>query len=519
MRFIIDFVNSALPADIEAYMAANGCTVVQEFSNFEKTYVVECDAEPAAGELVESIVIDDEAGMSLQDVPMRSFATSDDDHWWKLAVLGGIDLEQEQVSYNVGGDDVRVYVLDSGIMAEHVEFAGKDITLLHSVVEGDFTDATGHGTAIASVIVGEQCGITNASLRVVKIFHEGHTTLISDLLAAFNAVLNDYVTRADYLAIMNLSWSISKNAYVESKIQALIDIGLFAVVSAGNSGQPISNVTPASMAEAITVGSFGQDLAPSDFTDYTGITDTSLTEGQTNHGGLDLFAPGEGIRIAKLTGEYGYTAGTSIAAAITSAIAVLNIRSSGYTWAFTQHENEADQLVRAVCTSDILTLEGIYTGSPNLVPVANRTRLTHRTAPGRFILPTGTDFALHAYSVDFYKSAVLSGGPEWLVLSNNFLTGVAPATDHVLTASATLTLVNLLDETEILDIYFVVHAPEMTREEVGTEIRADIEFNIFYGNCDDYCSYSCCTCCGEKFGSYCQDCYRAFWGCLDTFCQ
>lgn len=520
MRYIIDFENSALQEDIDFYLSSQGCTVVREFDNFEKTYVVEAASKPVDGAIVESVVLDDETEMDLQEVEMRSFETDNDDNWWKLAVLSGIDLEQEEVQYRVGGDNVRVYVLDSGIKADHVEFVGKDITLLHSVIEGDFSDTTGHGTALASVLVGETCGITNAALKVVKIFHEGHQTLVSDLLAAFDAVMSDYTQHADYLAVMNLSWAIAKNAYVESKIQHLIDLGLFAVVSAGNSGQPIANVTPASMADAITVGSFGQDLKPSDFTDYTGVIDTSLTEAATNYGALDLFAPGETIRIAKLNGEYGYTAGTSIAAAICSAIAALNIGSSGYTWNFTQHENEADEIVRHICVKDILTLEGNYAASPNMVCTANRTRLTDRKGTGRFVVKSEEDFALHLFSVDFYKSATLTDAPSWMVLAGNFITGLAPATDNVVFATGKLTLVNLNDEVEEQEITFVVHRPDMSRPDMREQVQ--IEFNIYWENngCDDYCNYSCCTCCGggKYGGGYCQDCYRATNGCMDTVC-
>lgn len=520
MRYIIDFENSSSQEDIDFYLASQGCTVVREFDNFEKTYVVDAATFPVEGGIVESVVEDNAAEMDLQEVEMRSFETDAEDNWWKLAVLSGIDLEQAEVQYRVGGDNVRVYVLDSGIKADHVEFAGKDVTLLHSVVEGDFTDSTGHGTALASVLVGETCGITNAALKVVKIFHQGHQTLVSDLLAAFDAVMTDYVAHADYLAVMNLSWAISKNEYVESKIQSLIDLGLFAVVSAGNSGQPISNVTPASMAEAITVGSFGQDLKASDFSDYTGPLDTSLTGGATNYGGLDLFAPGEGIRVAKINGEYGYTAGTSIAAAICSAIAALNIGSSGYTWNFTQHENTADEVIRTICVKDILTLEGNYASSPNLVCTASRTRLTDRKATGRFIVTSEEDFALHLFSADFYKSAALTEAPEWMVLSGNFMTGLAPATDNVLYATGKLTLVNLLDEVEEQTINFIVHRPDMERAEMHQQVQ--IEFNVYWpnGSCDDFCTYSCCTCCGgdKSSGGFCQDCYSPTNGCMDTVC-
>jgi hypothetical protein len=50
-----------------------------------------------------------------------------------------------------------------------------------------------------------------------------------------------------------------------------------------------------------------------------------VTGGAVNHGELDGWAPGEEIWVAGLNGTYGYVAGTSIAAAITSAILASNL--------------------------------------------------------------------------------------------------------------------------------------------------------------------------------------------------
>jgi hypothetical protein len=74
----------------------------------------------------------------------------------------------------------------------------------------------------------------------------------------------------------------------------------------------------------LTIGSYNNSLLPSDFTNYTGESSITYTPGTTNHGELDGFAPGEMIWAATLDGSYGYTAGTSIAAAILSSALAYN---------------------------------------------------------------------------------------------------------------------------------------------------------------------------------------------------
>jgi hypothetical protein len=96
---------------------------------------------------------------------------------------------------------------------------------------------------------------------------------------------------------------------------------MFIIASAGNQGTEIEETTPASMMEALTVGAYNRQLKPCDFSNYTGGSLISVTSGATNHGELDGWAPGEEIWAAGLNGTYGYVAGTSIAAGITSAIA------------------------------------------------------------------------------------------------------------------------------------------------------------------------------------------------------
>lgn len=327
--YLIDFKDTATSEEISAYLTSAQCMLVKEFHHLNKVYQVIADTVPPMTDLVESIKDDDELTIKLLgEIPMVTpipassttieLTSTLPDDWWKTYSMKAVDFNETQVSVPIYGAGVNIYLVDSGIKIDHPEFDNSDITLLYSF-NNDFTDYKGHGTALASVAVGATCSLTNASLKVVKIFEPNTDTKLSDLLNAFNVILADAQVSNNKLSIVNLSWSIEKNQYIEDKIQLLINAGLIVVASAGNNGMPIGDVTPAAMHDVVTVGSYNQEFKPSDFSNYTDPTVTSLTLGPTNYGIIDVWAPGEYIKVATLTGEYGYTAGTSLSAIIHSA--------------------------------------------------------------------------------------------------------------------------------------------------------------------------------------------------------
>jgi hypothetical protein len=144
-----------------------------------------------------------------------------------------------------------------------------------------------------------------------------------------DAIYTDFIAVNAY-GIMNCSWEIARNEYVEAKMQKLFLAGVQIVVAAGNDGSDIGDVTPAAMPESIVVGSYNAMLQPSNFSDYTGTSAISVTAGGTNGGKLSGWAPGENIYTATLDGGYAYSAGTSVAAAIHSAIIAYNVTLSAY---------------------------------------------------------------------------------------------------------------------------------------------------------------------------------------------
>lgn len=336
-KYIIDFEPTATDDDINAYLTSNNCTVVKIFDKFGKVYLVQKEDTENTPQMLQtsSIIthlIDDDAleirPLSLTPVVLQTHDTvtlpvDDQKEWWKIYSCIDLDLAQETVPVPIHKSNNIIYLIDSGIDETHPEFVGKRIEKLFSVT-GQFNDCSGHGTALASVMTGVTCSLTDCVVKVVKIFDDTFATKQSDLLHAFDAIITDALLNLDKILIANMSWSIPRNTYIEGKIKTLVAVGVEAVVSAGNSGLPIEDVTPAAMKEVVTVGSYNHEFKPSNFSDYGGTSVASVTPGETNYGELDGWAPGENIWVATLGGAYGYIAGTSVAAAVHSACFIYN---------------------------------------------------------------------------------------------------------------------------------------------------------------------------------------------------
>lgn len=63
-----------------------------------------------------------------------------------------------------------IYVPDTGIYKNHIEFKNSDLTVIYSYNGDDGSDINGHGTAVCSLICGATLGvIDNAKVMVLKV--------------------------------------------------------------------------------------------------------------------------------------------------------------------------------------------------------------------------------------------------------------------------------------------------------------------------------------------------------------
>ena len=428
MQFIIDFIDSATQQQINAYITSNNLTDLQLLSAKQKCYVANSSVELLSDELVTVTRNDNQPLTLLSTYQQTVFDTNAPENWWKIASFTKPDYTSATQSYDIRGGLATVYLVDSGINTTHSEFVNSNISSLYSF-NGNLADVNGHGTALASVLVGSTCGLTNATVKSVKIFEDGFDTLQSHFVAAMDAILLDSAANPQGMKIVNLSWSIPKNAYIESKIQLLIDAGIKVVVAAGNSGIPIENVTPASMSDVFTVGAYSEDLAPCDFSNYTGTIST--TQSTTNYGEIDVWAPGENIRAVIGFGTLGNISGTSVAAIIQTAAFAYNsdvfvLSDGSLPYAVTPMS-----AINSTTVLGLLTLTGQYANNVNATTVFRGeydgdNGLKYRTISSYNITAmSGERISKHASSfLEDSQFEISDPLPAGLIIDNGWIEGV-----------------------------------------------------------------------------------------------
>lgn len=201
-------------------------------------------------------------------------------------------------SYTNTRAGVHAYVMDTGIRVDMPEFEGR-ASLDFSAVNGETPadDPTvvgiykGHGTAVASIIGGRQCGVARGCrLHAVKVQDRAGHIYVSAVVKAC-----DWVKAHRQLpAVVNMSFGGptgrnlfgSSNGPQDTAARRLADSGVTVVCSAGNENVDASQTTPANVNELIVVGACDIDLQRANFGNGQ----------QSNYGNrIDLFAPGDHV--------------------------------------------------------------------------------------------------------------------------------------------------------------------------------------------------------------------------------
>ena len=212
----------------------------------------------------------------------------------------------KKFAVNLTGENVDVYVLDTGIHYEHEDFGGRALypgcdpidKLSHQHQEG--RDCEGHGTHVAGLVggngTGVAIGVTLFSVRILDCQSYGS---IASLIQGLVCVVNHSQSRNETRAIINLSIAAlgtsNELKEVYDALKFVLDRNIIVITSAGNGKQFRSvnydscKVHPARHPGVITVGA-------TDMHDYAlmGVFDNRTRV--TNMGRcLDVFAPGHKI--------------------------------------------------------------------------------------------------------------------------------------------------------------------------------------------------------------------------------
>jgi uncharacterized protein (TIGR03437 family) len=228
---------------------------------------------------------------------------------WNLDRIDQRNLPLNNIyTYSSTGQGVNVYLLDTGVNPNHVEFEGRaemtaDCRFSPCQLNTGF-DNYGHGTAAAGVIGGKTYGVAKeAKIKSVKIADCGNLSIFAGqpcttdtliIRRAFEWVQVNQVKPA----VVNLSWTSGMQA--RSSIISVINSGVPVVIAAGNQNTVVPFMDGASIPEAITVGASDRNDARASFSNYGSS--------------VDFFAPGVDI---PTTLTYKYTS-TNTATVLTS---------------------------------------------------------------------------------------------------------------------------------------------------------------------------------------------------------
>lgn len=264
--------------------------------------------------------IEDERYVDLveEDVSVSAFEKKDkdsekekvenkEDKYWNLKMINAYNKYDEFQE----SDKIKVALIDSGIdVQEDLE--------LHIAERKDFIndehptileDLTGHGTSIASVLVGNTelvKGInSNIEIYSARVLDENNQAPISRVVEAIYWAIDNKVD------IINISFGTKKySKALEMAVSEAYDSGILVVAAIGNDGEE-TTVYPACFDTVLSVGSIDSDAELSDFSNKN----------------ADVVAPGEAVKANGPFGAAIITSGTSIAVPHVVGVASLLLQS------------------------------------------------------------------------------------------------------------------------------------------------------------------------------------------------
>jgi hypothetical protein len=225
---------------------------------------------------------------------------------WGLDRIDQAALPLDRASFSPAftGRDQVVYMVDTGVQADHLDFAGTYKWGRRIIVGPDFINATelgadlnGHGSHTTGTAIGTAFGVAKDATAVSVRTCGPNGCPTSSVLGAFEWIVDHFAATAPPGTSAVVSYSIGGgNSYVmDQAAQAVSDAGLIFVGSAGNDNFDACMKSPARVGGTAR-SSFGLVIVGS-----TAMLDgmADVRSSFSNFGPcVDIYAPGTEIRSA-----------------------------------------------------------------------------------------------------------------------------------------------------------------------------------------------------------------------------
>jgi subtilisin family serine protease len=363
-RYIVQFAPGVSPSERGRELAAsfNG-RVERSFTRVIPAVVMELP-EAAVSQLRRNpnVVVVEE------DRTVQAFSTQTNPTW-------GLDrIDQRALPLDARytapspASGVKVFVVDTGVRADHVDFSGRVTAGFTAINDGrGSADCNGHGTHVAGTAAGVSFGAAKAATIVpVRVLDCSGSGSISGVIAGLDWIASQLDGSP---AVVNMSLGGSPSSTLDAAVRNVISRGVTVVVAAGNSNTDACNTSPARVSEAVTVAASDRSDVRASFSNFGRC--------------VDIFAPGVSIPSAWHTSPTASTqlSGTSMAAPhAAGAVAMLVALEPGLSPA------AVESRLTSSATSGVLSSAG--SGSPNLLLYIVQAALAPEPAPEPDPAPT-----------------------------------------------------------------------------------------------------------------------------------
>jgi subtilisin family serine protease len=266
---------------------------------------------------------------------------------WNLVRIDERSLNLNGI-YNyspTAGEGVHVYVIDTGIEANNVDFGSRASNGYDAIGGlGSGSDCNGHGTHVAGTVAGTKYGVAKrATLVGVRVLNCNGSGTMAGVIAGVNWVTAHHVKDK---SVANMSLGGSRTTALDDAVHHMIESGVFASVAAGNDNRNACDYSPARTPAAFTTAASDNNDRKASFSNWGTC--------------VDAWAPGVAVTsdwIGSRT-SINTISGTSMAAPAVAGTAALYLAEHGGTPAHTTG------WILGNATADVIT-NGNYAGTPN----------------------------------------------------------------------------------------------------------------------------------------------------------